>query len=951
MLEWAMTSSVLILVVLALRRLLSGKISLRLQYGLWLLVLVRLLVPVSFGATAVSVLNLVEHTNLFNPVVGYMGDNTIQLSISEPDPTLPLEEQQKQYEQNLDQWQAEIDADRAGNGTAISLGAVLLGLWAAGAVSLGLWLLWVNVRFAQKLHHSRRLLERLDCPLPVYVTEAAQTPCLFGLLYPSVYVTEEVTANETMLRHSLAHELTHYRHGDYIWAVLRGLCLALHWYNPLVWAAATLSQRDGELCCDEATIRLLGESERASYGRTLLAVTCQGHGNLLLTATSMTGSGNGIKERIVLLAKRPKTALYTLIAVILVAVIAVGCTFTGASKGTLLEDAVLYELGDGLTLAIPADIAEEILVEFPDEEQQEPSFPYVYYRASYEAGIEDFGSPAGFLFHLFRYDQVEYEQSYLAANGGTGQIIFAQNDQWYYGMGVPTDVQFYTGNDEIDTHSPEYQRWEYILSRITDIQADFADRNGLTLYDASVDLERPFLWEGEHRYMECHNADGTISLTLLLSQPVKQGDGGIWCVEGSFENKYGVWNRELPTTQVPVAEYYENLQAQVDEGHRPGLLDPVQAAMDWYRAKYDTEDLSGITFTLLEGEEFGTLLTSADLDRDGEDEEIWLEEQPGNYYELVVKEQNGTELYREGAGTAHVGWNSLYLYRDEQNGDCLLHYNPYASTGFGNYAYTLFTLEGGTQTVLQEGSLDFEIRQVPERLEELMAFADEINALLCHSSLLLSTLEGELTIGPADWGEYLEHLSGLGDFLTEDELEAYRSAFWPEIMNGDQVSGVNPVSAFFTSCYARPEELNFEEFLRYLPGGELVEDDADNPEFQALTAHPLWPFDRDLVPVPVPIHRYPRQIVDKVLEEYADITAAELTGVGMDNVIYLEEYDAWYNFTSDYAPGMFIPVYGLREGSTVTLWELPSGSGEPGDVLTLEETEGGFRILSHLPGQ
>ena len=263
MLEWAITSSVLILVVLAVRRLLMGKISLRLQYALWALVLVRLLVPVSFGATAMSILNLVENANIANPVVGYMGGHTIQLSISESDPTLPLEDQQKQYEENLEQWQAEMDADRAKNGTPISLGAVLLGVWALGAVILGLWFLWVNVRFARKLRRSRSPLEA-DCPLPVYVTAEAQTPCLFGLLHPSVYVTEEVAADETVLRHSLAHELTHYRHRDHIWAALRGLCLALHWYNPLVWLAAALSQRDGELCCDEATVKRLGEGERAS---------------------------------------------------------------------------------------------------------------------------------------------------------------------------------------------------------------------------------------------------------------------------------------------------------------------------------------------------------------------------------------------------------------------------------------------------------------------------------------------------------------------------------------------------------------------------------------------------------------------------------------------------------------------------------------------------------------
>lgn len=156
------------------------------------------------------------------------------------------------------------------------------------------------------------------------------------------------------------------------------------------------------------------------------------------------------------------------------------------------------------------------------------------------------------------------------------------------------------------------------------------------------------------------------------------------------------------------------------------------------------------------------------------------------------------------------------------------------------------------------------------------------------------------------------------------------------------------MSAFFTSYYERPEELNFEEFLRYLPGSGLVKENGDDPEFQALTAHPLWPFDGSLIPVP--IHRYSRQTVDQVLEQYAGITTRDLSGVGMDTVIYLEEYDAWYNFTSDYGPGMFIPVYGRREGSTVTLWEQPAGDGTPGDVLTLEGTADHFRIRSHLPG-
>ena len=651
MIEWAVTSSVLILVVLALRRCLMGKISPRLQYGLWALVLLRLLLPVSLGATAVSILNLVEGANISNPVVGYMGGNTIQLSISEPDPTLPLEEQQEQYEKNLDQWQGEMDADRAENGTPISLGTVLLGLWAAGALCLGLWLLWVNARFAHKLRRGRRPLAA-DCPLPVYVTGAVQTPCLFGLLHPCIYVTEEAAANETVLRHSLAHELTHCRHRDHIWAALRGLCLALHWYNPLVWLAAVLSQRDGELCCDEATVKGLGEGERAAYGRTLLAVTCQGHGNPLLTATSMTGSG--IRERIVLLARHPKTAAYTLAAVVLIAAAAVGCTFTGAQKGA---DNLSVTLAEGIE--VPQAVA-------------------------------------------------DYAREY-----------------------VGEQLTFYT----------EKEGYEITKAEII----------GLTLINTGTAAENSGMnmYRLEYRLKAAHSEEVVLAggMTMEGGAITEWGSAGQPYLLLHWENSGEAthWEPICVISDLTIAEEYSTPEMLEEYGDAY-----TAAAMELYRYRVPQPNV----------------LTSADLDRDGEDEEIWLEEQPGDYYELVVKEQDGTELYREGAGTAHVGWNSLYLYSDSQGQVSLLRYNPYASTGFASYSYTLFTLEGGTQTVIQEGNLDFEVRQASERAEELIAFADEINTLLRRSSLLLSTQNGEVTVGPLEAGNNLEDLGDLQQYWS-----------------------------------------------------------------------------------------------------------------------------------------------------------------------------------------
>ena len=48
MMEWIISSSVLIAVVILLRYALRGKLDLRLQYALWAVVLLRLLIPVSF---------------------------------------------------------------------------------------------------------------------------------------------------------------------------------------------------------------------------------------------------------------------------------------------------------------------------------------------------------------------------------------------------------------------------------------------------------------------------------------------------------------------------------------------------------------------------------------------------------------------------------------------------------------------------------------------------------------------------------------------------------------------------------------------------------------------------------------------------------------------------------------------------------------------------------------
>lgn len=338
--QWIVSSSVLILVVIALRYVLRGKLSLRMQYALWLLVLVRLLVPVSFGASDLSVMNAVperaptvQQGTYKQDIVGERNDAPANAGTVGVPAQSMSEAAPPDLVQNVTT--ATVTAPTV---EKTDWARIAKTVWLAGTAALGLVFLAVNLRFGKKLRRSRERVEETDACLPVYESGETDTPCLFGVAKPSIYVTPDTRTEAETLRYALAHEQTHYRHGDNLWAVLRGVCLALHWYNPLVWWAAELSRRDAELACDEATIRRIGESERAAYGRTLIRMTCEKRPALLVTATMMTDSGKGLKERISLLVKKPKTAAYTAVAVLLIAGLSVACTFTGGRENAELAE-------------------------------------------------------------------------------------------------------------------------------------------------------------------------------------------------------------------------------------------------------------------------------------------------------------------------------------------------------------------------------------------------------------------------------------------------------------------------------------------------------------------------------------------------------------------------------------------------------------------------------------
>ena len=276
MLEWIITSCVLIGIVLLVRLCLKNKISLRLRYALWLIVLVRLLVPVNFFNSSMSVMNVVPESatvaelqqpeNTYIPPTEPMTDTPVtQVPILPVNPT-PITPVTPEVGEPAQLPQVQIPTQKESPEKSFSVVLLLQIIWIAGIAITGGVFLFANIRFALRLKRTRQT-EPASCPLRVYRTAVIDTPCLFGVFRPAIYLTEQAGEDEGQ-HHILTHEMTHYKHLDHIWGLLRCLCLALHWYNPLVWAAAICSRRDSELACDEAVIKQLGEDSRAEYGKT-----------------------------------------------------------------------------------------------------------------------------------------------------------------------------------------------------------------------------------------------------------------------------------------------------------------------------------------------------------------------------------------------------------------------------------------------------------------------------------------------------------------------------------------------------------------------------------------------------------------------------------------------------------------------------------------------------------
>ena len=191
-------------------------------------------------------------------------------------------------------------------------------------------------------------------------------PLTYGILRPVILVpTSTEWENTASLQYVLAHEYVHIRCFDSIKKFALIIVLCVHWFNPLVWAMYILANRDIELSCDEAVVRLFGENKKATYARVLISMEETRNG---LTPLCNNFSKNAIEERITAIMKIKKN---TICSLILASFIVAGTTTAFATSANAQpQQAESVEQNKGIDVVSKPDnvpkIADNFGVSFKD---------------------------------------------------------------------------------------------------------------------------------------------------------------------------------------------------------------------------------------------------------------------------------------------------------------------------------------------------------------------------------------------------------------------------------------------------------------------------------------------------------------------------------------------------------------------------------------------------------
>lgn len=226
------TTGALIALVLVLRRPVARHFGPGMAYALWLLPLLRLMLP---PLTLPAPAPVASEATIVTAAAADLGP----VAAVAPAPA-------------IDPW------------------PVLVALWLAGAAVFLAWRLAGYFLMRRRTLRCGRLIERRGA-IRVIESDAVAVPVAFGVIDKVVALPTPFARSGDAQARDLAiqHELEHHAGRDIAVNFAMQPLLALHWFNPLAWAGWRALRRDQEAACDARVLAGRDADTRQAYARLI----------------------------------------------------------------------------------------------------------------------------------------------------------------------------------------------------------------------------------------------------------------------------------------------------------------------------------------------------------------------------------------------------------------------------------------------------------------------------------------------------------------------------------------------------------------------------------------------------------------------------------------------------------------------------------------------------------
>lgn len=345
----SIAASILIGLLLIIRKLLQGKLGIKLQYALWFIVILRLTIP-KLPESSFSIFNLITKIKEIASLLFAVKANTLNSIVASSENRISSIYNQSVVLGNINSMNTNISNITSYNLSVITILALI---WMIGVFTIGFYIIFVNIKFRNKIKkqpsfYKVEVLKQLESckkqmkihkKISLIKTQKIKMPALFGYFNPKILLPENILEILPLdkLRYVFLHELAHLKRKDILINWIISILRLVHWFNPIIQYGLRKMAEDMEVCCDSLALSYTKDDEVKEYGLTIINLMDSvsfanrfSKANTLLGTTSIVNNKSEVRRRIVMIKLFNKKAYKFSVLALVVLMIAGGVALTDA---------------------------------------------------------------------------------------------------------------------------------------------------------------------------------------------------------------------------------------------------------------------------------------------------------------------------------------------------------------------------------------------------------------------------------------------------------------------------------------------------------------------------------------------------------------------------------------------------------------------------------------------